>query len=249
MSKRLALQSLAISAGVAAAIVFLGGPVAGNPFLNPAWELWNTIGRELDGEFLGRHMLATMKTGMLGYLLGASSGIVLGIVISLTNFLSQALYPILIWARATPSAAIVPVAIAMLGFYSSTIVFLVAATTMLNVAVTTGLALAQTNKSYLDVAQVYRFNPLKRLLVVRFGSNLKVVFIGLHAGLQSAIGVTLLAEALSSDTGLGAYILFSLRTFRLDNLWFALVVIGLMGLTFNAIFHFLESRVLGVSHG
>jgi len=228
---------------------FLVSSRASNPFIQPAWELWNTMGRELDGEFLLRHLVSTISTASSGYVIGAAVGLILGLAISLSQSFYQTFYPFLIWARATPSAAIVPVAIAVLGFGSSTIVFLVCVMTMLQVAVTTGLALVQTKKDYLDVAAVYRFNAREKLMLVRVGANLKNLVVGLQAGLQSAIGITLLAEALSSDTGLGAYIVYSLSTFRLDNLWFALVAIGLIGLMFNAIFHLLERFVPGLSYG
>jgi ABC-type nitrate/sulfonate/bicarbonate transport system permease component len=249
MTGRSALIFGTIVPGLVMLIFFFVSSGISNPFIRPAWELSNTIGRELDGEFLSRHLLATISTASSGYAIGSVVGLALGFLISLSPFLYQAFYPVMIWARATPNAAIVPVAIAALGFGSSTIVFLVCLTTFLNVAVTTGLALSQTKKDYLDVAKVYRFSAGEKLLLVRFGANLRNLVVGLQAGLQSAIGITLLAEALSSDTGLGAYILISLRTFRLDNLWFALVAIGMIGVIFNAIFHLLERSVPGASHG
>ena len=70
------------------------------------------------------------------------------------------------------------------------------------------------------------------------------IAVGLRASLSIALILMVISEMVASTNGLGYFVLQAQRTFRLDDMWAGILMLGIVGFSLNALFVAAERRVL-----
>ena len=204
-----------------------------------ARELWALVSID----WIIRYVWPTVALTLSGYVTGSLVGVTMGILIGSHPLLYQGLAPLAVFIRSIPSAAIIPVVLALWGIGPVSLFVSVVVAISFQVALVTMLAVYQTPADVLDTCTLLGMSKLQTLVTVRIPSATGQILTGLQAALQVALLVAVTAETLGGGSGMGRFTSDALDSLRLSHMWVSVVVLGLIGVVLHHGFAYLERRL------
>ena len=192
------------------------------------------IGRTLvssfaSGEMVG-HMVATLTRTVAGLALGAVPGLLLGLAMGWSTPLRRALDPIFAALHPIPKIAILPLLMIFLGIGEASRIAVASVAAFFPMLINTMAAVRAINPIYFEVAQNYGASRYRLFARVVLPACLPLVFSGLRLAANVTLLVTIGAEIVMADRGLGALVWLSWETLRVELLYATLVVIAALGI-------------------
>ena len=200
----------------------------------PSWYTMNT--------------LATLWVTLAGFAVAAISGILFAVLIVEWRVLERTLFPLFVAINSVPKVAIAPLLIIWFGtgaIPKVAIAFLVA---VFPVVIDATVGLRSAPSDVLDLAQALRASRWKVLIRIKFYCALHSIFAGLKVAVALALVGAIVAEFVSSQSGLGYVILSAQGTFDTTRVFAALVLLAIMGVGLIAILDWIEIRMMPWSH-
>lgn len=191
-----------------------------------------------------QQVLITLKRILTGYLLGASFGYVLGFVCGYMPRIYHLLEFTVEWLRPMPSVALIPIGILFLGLGDPLNYFIIAWACSWPVFINTMDGVRSTDRVLINTGKTFGFNRAALIRKIVVPSSLPYAFTGLRISLAIAVAVAVITEMVASGTGLGAFILNTSLSFRMADMYAAIIAVGLFGYGLNALFLFVEKKVL-----
>ena len=218
------------------------GLIPGYLFASPT-IVFRTLGESLASGEMFVHIFATIRRVIPGLLLGGIPGLALGIGMGLSSRLRQALDPILAAIHPIPKIAILPLVMIFLGVGEASRIAVASLAAFFPMLINTMAGIRQMDPIYFQVAENYGAGRLKVLIRVVIPGSLPFVLSGLRLAANLTLLVTLSAEIVMSDTGLGSLVWLAWETLRVELLYATLIVISMLGITLTASLRALQ-RVL-----
>ncbi len=209
-----------------------------------AW--WGASGRLLDRLFLSDpisvmaafwriladgslwyHLRYTLVETLLGYVLGASTGLVGAVLTWLAPGGEPVLRPLVLLAYATPKIALAPLMILWFGIGVLPKVVLAATFVFFIVFLNTMAGLAAVNPGLVNVVRVMGASPIGIFRKVMVPSALQFIVAGLRITVPAALIGAIVAEFISSNRGVGYLINAASARYRTAD-----VFAGIVGLLF-----------------
>jgi len=194
-------------------------------------------------EWFVARVMPTVSLAVGGYLAGCVVGVSLGFIIGSHPLLLRAFGPIAVFIRSIPSAAVIPVIMAIFGIGMVTLYVAVIIAVAFQVTLVTMLAVSQTENDYLDTARIVGMSAPKIFFFVRIPASTGKILTGLQAALQVALLVAVTVETLAAGIGMGRFASEALDTLRLTHMWIAVVVLGVIGVVLHWLYGFAERRM------
>jgi NitT/TauT family transport system permease protein len=212
--------------------------------LPPPAKVLDTLVQSID--VLLEQAQPTFLAAVIGILAAALLGIALGIAVSWSRVLMEAIYPTIVFFQLIPKVALAPIFLIWFGTgLAANIVFSVfIAFFPVVVATIAGLQAAPPN--YERLCRSLMMSPLRGFLTVRFPFAVPYIFSGLRIGVTFAVIGVVLGEFITVQTGLGYIILFSANNFETALLLSAIVLLCGVGAVLFGFFLALEAIVLRV---
>jgi len=214
-----------------------------DPWMLPApsqiAEEWNQMQGRLWPDIEATAWIATA-----GLALGVFIGLVFAIILHLSPFLKQMVYPLLVLSQNVPMIALAPLLVMWFGFGDFPKMLVVILICFFPVTVSTLDGLAQTDRTlrlYMQMAGASRWQLFTKL---EWPSALPSFFSGLKLAATYSMMGAVIAEWLGAQNGLGLTMQMASTSFRTDRVF---VVIGLvvgLSLLFFALITLLENRVI-----
>ena len=179
-----------------------------------------------------------------GYVIAAVLGVGLGVLLGLNPTLRRMASPVVEFLRAIPAPALIPFAILVLGVENDAKIFLIAVVCVFPILLNAIDGVAGVEPTLLDTARVYRIGRLDRLRYVVLPAAAPQIFAGLRTSLSLSLILMVISEMVASSNGIGYFILQSQRSFAITEMWSGILLLGLLGYLFNAVFTLVERRVL-----
>jgi NitT/TauT family transport system permease protein len=176
------------------------------------------------------HVWATLRVAMTGYLLSIAIAIPLAIVLVRSQFLSRALYPLLVVIQSTPIVAVAPIIIVVLGAGDAPRVVITCLITFFPLVVSTATGLAATPPELVELSRSLRAPAWREITQVRLPFAVPYIFSALKISITLAIIGAVVAEFVASDKGIGYFIQFSTSLFKLPQAWAGLFVLAALSL-------------------
>ena len=192
-----------------------------------------------DGSLLAALQVSTARVA-IGFALGGSIGLVLGVLVGGSRILDHVVDPPLQMIRTIPFLGLIPLFIAWFGIGETPKIALVALGVSFPLYLNASGAIRQVDPKLLETAQVLRFSPWQRITVVVVPSALPQVLVGLRQSLGIAWLSLIVAEQVNADSGLGYIINNARDALRTDIVVFGLLLYALLGLTTDGIVRVLE---------
>jgi len=178
---------------------------------------------------MGSHLMATLARASAGLALGAIPGLLLGLAMGWSGRLRRALDPILAALHPIPKIAILPLLMIFLGIGEASRIAVASVAAFFPMLINTMAGVRQINPIYFEVAQNYGATGIRLFRRVVLPASLPLVFSGLRLAVNVTLLVTIAAEIVMADRGLGALVWLSWETLRVELLYATLVVISSLG--------------------
>lgn len=212
------------------------GALPGVLFSSPttvAVTLWSSV---TSGE-MPMHVGATLGRMIPGLLLGAVPGLLLGLGMGWSSALRRAFDPVLMAIHPIPKIAILPLLMIFLGIGEASRIAVASVAAFFPMLINTMAGVQQINPVYFEVARNYGAGPLKLFTRVVLPGSLPLALSGLRLAANVTLLVTIAAEIVMAEEGLGSLVWLAWETLRVELLYATLVVVSLLGISISSGLH------------
>jgi ABC-type nitrate/sulfonate/bicarbonate transport system permease component len=214
--------------------VLLPSPVA---LVGAAYELL------LDGSLV-THILASMKRVINGFLLAALCGMVAGVVLGWSKWVSDFIRPVIESLRPIPPIAWTPIAILWFGVGDAPSYFLVFIGAVFPIFVNTFVAVRSIDRAQINAALCLGAGPWMLVWDVLVPASLPIIFPGLRIGLGVGWMCVVAAELIAAQSGLGYMIQQNRVLLQTQNVVTGMITIGIIGFAMSGAMGALEKRLI-----
>jgi ABC-type nitrate/sulfonate/bicarbonate transport system permease component len=237
------------SAMVGISIVVLWQYVANHKLVSPVFlpgpdKAWEALVAGFESGSLGEQTLATIERMFYGWVLASLCGIGLGSLIGSSRRAREYIAPMLEFIRPLPASAMIPVAIAFFGLSSSMVLGVVAFGSVWPTLLATIHGFASIEPRLLEVGRILRFSRLRVVYKLALPNAMPDILAAMRLGLTVALVLSVVAEILAFQGGLGSAILEASRSYRSAELFAGVLVLGMIGLVSNVGLSMLETHLL-----
>jgi len=142
-----------------------------------------------------------------------------------------------------PKIAILPVVMALLGIGDVSRIAVISLAVFFPMMINTMNGVLQISETHLDVARNYGATGIRLFRRVVLPASLPMVLSGLRIAVNLALLITISVEIAGATKGLGALIWMSWEVLRIPTLYASLIVIMLLGISFNRFVRMLSDAV------
>jgi len=193
-------------------------------------------------------VLASLHVFFVGWLVGAATASLLGLVLGRSHRLGGIFLPIVEAIRPVSSIAWVPLAIVWFGFGLTSKVFLVGLAVFLVVIVYAVDGSRRVPADLERTATMLGMNGRQRFRNLVLPGTLAEVLIGSRVALMSGWGTVIVAELVAADSGLGAHLIAVEQSYDVPAVMATMICFALTGFVMNAAFTLAERRLLPWRH-
>ncbi|MEZ5856487.1 MAG: ABC transporter permease [Hyphomicrobiaceae bacterium] len=211
-------------------------------WLSGPWEIVTTlVGWVVDGS-LWSHLAATLGVMIVGYGIGCSVGIGLGLLLGFLPRLHRVLLPFITAFYALPKIALAPLFIILLGIGMGSKVALVAITVFFLLLNATIDGIKDVDRDLVQSLRLMGANSTELLSKVLLPSAKPWIFTGARIAVRYAFTATLLAELIAANQGIGFLIEFYSGNFDSTGTYAAVLVLVIFSVSLTEILSRIERR-------
>jgi NitT/TauT family transport system permease protein len=184
----------------------------------------------LDGSLL-YHLSVTFLRIIVGFLVAAVSGILVGVGMGMSPLVARIVDPWIAALYPLPKISLIPLLIIWLGTGESYKIVISAVTAFFPVVISTFAAIRQVDPGLINAARDLGANPRQRQAKVVIPASLPGIFAGLHLGMGVTIIMVVAAEMIggSSDSGVGYVLIHSGQVMETEKVFAALIALAVFG--------------------
>jgi sulfonate transport system permease protein len=201
----------------------------------PAMVAANLLQPLPNGHVLTFDILISTQRVFLGFLFGASAGLVVGALVGLSKTFGVLFGPLLSALRAVPSLAWAPIILLYLGFFEPPKIVLVAIGAFFPIFTAISGALRHVEPQLIEMGRAYGLGPLRVLTTVRLPAVIPTIVSGLRLSLSQAWLFLVAAELLNATLGLGSLLVDSGQNSRVDIMFLVIILLAVLGRITDAI--------------
>ncbi len=191
------------------------------------------------------HALQTMKTTVLGFLLGTLTGFLLGVAAGASRTVYETIYPALVGFYSIPKVALVPIFVIWFGSGTVPAVLTSMMICIFPVLVNVAAGVATTERDLQDVLKSLGANRLDMLRHVSVPRSLPYFFASLKIAITLAFVGTVVSETVAANRGIGTMMVRASADFDVPLAFAGLLLLALMGVAMYAVFAVVEQRAVG----
>ena len=215
------------------------------PFIAPAPSaVLASLAGGLRSRLYLEHFWITLYETLLGFLIAAFSGIVMGAVIAQFRLVEQTMYPYLVALQTLPKIAIAPLIIVWFGFGVSSKVVIAAMVGFFPVLVNVIVGLKTVDQSKLDLMRSLNATRWQTFRLVKFPNALPFVFAGLDIAIVFSVLGAIVGEFVGAQRGLGNLILQFNFGLDIAGVFAVMILLSIMGVVLHLIMQFIQKRVI-----
>lgn len=188
-----------------------------------------------EGPTLWGHSVITLQETFLGLGIAIVLSFVLSILMDSFQGFKLATYPILVVSQTVPVIVLAPIFIIYMGFGIGPKILTVVLMCFFPIAVSLTDGMAQANRDQINLVRSFGANKLQVYTFVKLPAAMSSVFSGLKVAATYSITGAVVGEWLSSDSGLGYYMIRVKNGFMLDKVFACILVIVFLSLMMNGI--------------
>jgi NitT/TauT family transport system permease protein len=185
-----------------------------------------------DGE-MWRHVLASGKIFVVGYLLAVAAGVPAGIALGWFSTVRLALSPIVAALNAMPRIALMPLFIIWFGLGLGAKVALVFMSAVIPIVINMQMAMRNVDPDLIRVAKAYGANRWQIFRTVALPMSVPFLITALQIATGRALLGVVVAEVFGGSQGLGYLIQYAGATFQTDKVFVCVALIAAFGIAMD----------------
>jgi NitT/TauT family transport system permease protein len=191
-----------------------------------------------------QHSWVTLQEILIGFPLGALTGIALGYSFGRSRLLAEIFEPIIIALNGIPRTALAPLFIVWLGIGIWSKVGVVFLLTFFLNFFNTYTGMRQMDQEYVDLARLMRVRGLKLTFRVILPAISPYVFTGIRTSIPFSVIGAIVGEFIAATEGIGFFIRLSAGIFRTADVFVGIIVLMIIVIIMDKIAGIVEKRVL-----
>lgn len=229
--RRVGAMGYALSVGVILALWQYGSSQAIIPLLFPSpLSTLHTAIRLFDEGRLTIDVVASLRRIAIGFLIGASTGVALGMLMGSFRAVRTVFNPYVQFFRALPALAWIPAAMVWLGTGEESKIALLVYTTVFVVALNTMIGVSSVAPNQIRAARCFGCSKWQVFLMVKAPATVPFMLTGMRLAMGNCFSTIVAAELLAPKNGVG-YLIFSARTWmQTEYAFVGIVILGLLGM-------------------
>ena len=229
---------------------YASGPGGLPPYLlpSPTSTIRALAERFIDGS-LWTHLAFTLRTILLGLVLGSAAGIALACMLHRLPRLATWLDGPLVVAQTAPKIALAPLFVVWFGLGITSKLILVFSLVFFPVLVGSLAGLRAIDPRMHDYARLLNLGTLERLWRIDLIAALPGIFIGLRIGAVQALVGAILSEWMAGSRGLGHLMTYASATYETALLYGAVLLTTILGVLLHVGLLLAETRFLSWKDG
>jgi nitrate/nitrite transport system permease protein len=192
---------------------------------------------------IGLQLFNSIKTVLLGFLLGSLVAIPIGILMGASTICKQIMYPIVQLLKPVSPLAWFPIGLVVFKDTGMATIFIVFITSLWSTLINTSFGIASIPQDHKNVAKAFGFSKMRYLTKILIPFSLPHIITGLRLSISVAWLVIVAGEMLSGGAGIGFFVWDSWNALSLEKVISAIIIIGVVGLIFDKFFTFIENKV------
>lgn len=181
---------------------------------------------------------ASLQRIAIGFFLGSALGIPIGLTIGSFRVARKLIEPWTEFLRFIPAVAMITISVIWFGIGEESKIFLIIYTTIFIVILNTAAGVASIAPNKLRAAMSLGANKWQLFTLVALPATVPFILTGMRLAMANSFTTIVAAEFVSAQFGLGV-MLWNGRMFMLiDEIFVALVALGMLGFTADRIFRF-----------
>lgn len=199
-------------------------------FFSSPTEIVNTAVTKWNTGDLGRDIVYTGMSTILGFVLGTVAGSILGLLFWFSRRVALVAEPWLVVLNALPKLALAPVLVILFGIGFPSKVILAFMMTVITAAISAYSGVKSVDPALTTLLYSLGAHRLQvfRLLVVP--SAMPWIISGLRVNIALSMAGAIVGEFIASDRGLGRMIVYAGTTFDLKLVWVGIVVLSILSI-------------------
>lgn len=180
---------------------------------------------------------------VLGFLISAVSGMLLGVLLGNLPFVGRVFEPYVNALNSTPGAAFIPLIIVWFGLYTEAKVVLVWNAAFFPILINTTAGIANANRELIEMARAFGAKRATLFWNIMLPDALPSILSGLRIGAAISVVGTVIAELTMAQSGLGGLLAQAGNRFQMDKYFAVVIVLMVLGTAITAGLRWLERRV------
>jgi NitT/TauT family transport system permease protein len=201
-------------------------------------KLWSSL------PLLLGHASVTLTEAVLGFLLGASTGIAVALAMARSKTIERALSPLVISSQTFPKEALAPLFVIWFGFGIAPKVIIAGLISFFPVVVNTTRGLISVDPLILDLMRSLSATPRQVFAKVRLPNAVPYIFAALKMCVTLSVIGAVVGEFVGASAGLGHLVQLADSELATDLIFAVLIVLGVMGTSLYLIVEAIERAAL-----
>lgn len=203
-------------------------------FVSRPSEVWGSLREYVSSGDVWRHGSVTLKSTVIGFTMGSSFGVMVGILFARFPLVDSVFAPYLAALNAMPRVALAPLFILWFGIGPESKVWFAFSLVFFILLINTEAGIKGVDQELTTTAKIMGANRWQQFTKVIFPASVPTIFAGLRLGLVYALLGVVFGEMLAAKEGLGQRISFYSGSYRMQGVLATLVILAAMSLTLNA---------------
>lgn len=182
---------------------------------------------------------------MLGFIAGSAVGVLCGLLMGASRTIRLFFEPYVNFFRFIPGIAMITVAVIWFGIGEFSKVFLILYTTVFIVIINTMVGVLSIPQNKIRAAQCLGASRRQVFLHVSIPATMPYVLTGMRLAMANSFATIVSAEMLAADSGIGTVIWTARLLMQVEDVYVALVVLGVLGFLTDRLFASLAARYAG----
>jgi NitT/TauT family transport system permease protein len=226
------------------AVVFVSGFQS---FVLPGpWTVFERFVRAWGDGTMWPHVAQTLVEILLGFAIGASVALVVGVLLARSRLAERLLSPYLVAAQATPVLALAPLIVLWFGNGLSSKLVITTLIVFFPVAIATMVGIRSVDPRLLEMARSFRATSWQIVARVEVPAALPAILGGMRVGVTLAVIGAIVGEWAGGEKGLGVLINIARASlFDTPLMFAALATLALIGVSLYLVMVLIERRLVG----
>jgi NitT/TauT family transport system permease protein len=192
------------------------------------------------------HVQQTLVEVLLGFVIGASVALAVGVLLARSRLAERLLSPYLVAAQATPVLALAPLIVLWFGNGLASKLVITTLIVFFPVAIATMVGIRGVDPRLLEMARSLRATTWQVVSRVEVPAALPSILGGMRVGITLAVIGAIVGEWAGGEKGLGVLINIARGSlFDIPLMFSALVTLALLGVTLYLLMVLIERRLVG----
>lgn len=180
----------------------------------------------------------------IGYFLAVVLAVLIGLAMGVWRFFYLLTEPLIEFLRPIPSPAYLPMAILFLGIDDGMKIFMVAFAAFFPILLNTVTGVRSVDPVLLETGKTFGYGQWHIVTRILLPASASFVLTGMRISLAIALIVTVIAEMVAGNSGIGFYVLNAQRSFLVPEMYAGVIALAIVGFALNKIFVYVEHLLL-----